>query len=140
MPEAAPLIFPALERLAEDDSAEGKKKKSSSTKFVADYYDRRAQAKYAFENPNSSLAAPGGQPQFASRFADPNHPANSGSLISLITGGKFNPEAGRQKRRIERRTRRAYRRGEPITHQTGKRKETFVKRILKKVRLSELQD
>lgn len=29
--------------------------------------------------------------EFASRFSDPNHPANSGSLISLLTGGHVNP-------------------------------------------------
>lgn len=34
-----------------------------------------------------------------SRYNDPNHPANSGSLISLITGGAINPAARRQARR-----------------------------------------
>ena len=29
--------------------------------------------------------------KFVSRYADPNHPANSGSLISLVTGGLVNP-------------------------------------------------
>ena len=30
--------------------------------------------------------------KFASRFGDPNHPVNSGSLISLITGGAIDPK------------------------------------------------
>ena len=30
------------------------------------------------------------KPKFTSRYADPNHPANSGSLISLVTGGAVN--------------------------------------------------
>lgn len=34
-----------------------------------------------------------------SRYSDPNHPANSGSLISLLTGGAVNPAARRQARR-----------------------------------------
>lgn len=33
----------------------------------------------------------GPKPKFRSRYADPNHPANSGSLIALVTGGKINP-------------------------------------------------
>jgi hypothetical protein len=40
----------------------------------------------AMENPNSALAA-GPKPQFTSRFSDPSHPANSGSLAALISGG-----------------------------------------------------
>lgn len=41
-----------------------------------------------------------------SRYNDPNHPANSGSLISLITGGAINPAARRQARREAKRERR----------------------------------
>jgi hypothetical protein len=135
LPEAAPLVFPALERLADDPTEEGQNNQTkaiSGKKFVADYFDRRAQAKYAAETPGGKLAAAGGQPVFHSRYADPNHPASSGSLVSLLTGGHINPQARRQERRIVRRQRRAWRRGEPITDQTGKRKEGIVKRILKK--------
>lgn len=138
LPEAAPLIFPALEDLADDTSADAEKKKSkmkSSQKFVADYFDRRAQATYIAENPNSKLAlspSEDGGPKFASRYADPNHPANSGSLISLLTGGHINPETRRQQRKINKRVRKAYRRGEEITPQTGKKRDGFVKKILKK--------
>ena len=31
--------------------------------------------------------------EFSSRFADPNHPANQGSLITLLSGGAINPRA-----------------------------------------------
>jgi len=91
LPEAAPLIFPALDDVAFDASADGAKKKSkmkNSGKFVADYFDRRAQAQYAADNPGSSLAQT--DPVFKSRYADPNHPANSGCLVSLVTGGAIN--------------------------------------------------
>ena len=37
-------------------------------------------------NPNSALAA-GPTPKFSSRYADPAHAANSGSLAALISGG-----------------------------------------------------
>lgn len=40
----------------------------------------------AKENPDSALAA-GPKPEFASRFADPSHPVNSGSLVALLSGG-----------------------------------------------------
>jgi len=44
----------------------------------------------AGENPDSALVT-GPKPTFTSRYADPNHPASSGSLISLVTGGHINP-------------------------------------------------
>jgi hypothetical protein len=95
LPEAAPLIFPALDDVALDDSAEGAKKQSKMKKrgqFVADYFDRRAQAQYAADNPGSSLVQT--DPKFNSRYADPNHPANSGDLVSLVTGGKLSGGGG----------------------------------------------
>ena len=137
MPEAAPLIFPALDKVADDSSAEGIKKQNkmkSSQKFVADYFDRRAQAQYAAENPGSALAVPNEKP-FASRYSDPTHPANSGSLMSLITGGRVDLKGRRDGRRGAKRIRRAARRGEEVTPQTGKRRggrEGIVKKMLKK--------
>ena len=138
LPEAAPLIFPALDRVAEDNSAEGVKKQNklkSKQKFVADYFDRRAQAQYAAENPGSSLAVPTGEKQFASRYSDPNHPANSGSLVSLLTGGAIDLKSRRDRRRGAKRVRRANRRGEVITDKTHLRRggrEGVIKRMLKK--------
>lgn len=138
LPESAPLIFPGLEELAEDSSEEGAKKqrnlKSRSGRFVADYYDRRAQALWTHQNPNSKLVAPGPKPEFASRFSDPNHPANNGSIVSLLTGGKVNPFAFKEQERIKRRQRRAAWTGQPTDQVTGEsRKEAYVKRILTKV-------
>jgi hypothetical protein len=141
LPEAAPLIFPALDRVAADTSEEGVKKQTkmkSSQKFVSDYFDRRAQAQYAAENPGSALAQAGAsEQQFASRYADPNHPANSGSLVSLLTGGALDLKARRQQRRGDKRVRRAVRRGEVVTDQTplrrgGRQRQGLVKRVLKK--------
>ena len=91
IPQAAPLIFPSLDAVAENENPETPAKKENafkkSTHFVGDYMDHRAQAEYNADNPNSSLSVPQEKP-FASRFADPNHPASNGSLISLVTGGK----------------------------------------------------
>jgi hypothetical protein len=77
-----------------------------------------------------------------SRYSDPNHPASSGSLISLITGGHVNIKgtrgekaARRQARRGEKRLRKARRRGEVITPETAttRRRTGLVRRILQKV-------
>lgn len=137
MPEAAPLIFPALDALQDSNTAaavQQQNKLKSSQKFVAEYFDRRAQAKWEHENPQSSLAAAvPKEKQFASRYSDPNHAANSGSLVSLITGGALDLKGRRDKRRAAKRVRRAERRGHDIGPQTVQRREGLVKRMLKKV-------
>jgi hypothetical protein len=48
-PDTAPLVFPELNWLADNGNADQKKKLGGYMrfrKFVADYYDRRAQAEY----------------------------------------------------------------------------------------------
>jgi hypothetical protein len=82
-PQTAPLVFPALDGLASEKQAAVKR----GGKFVAEYMDRRARAKWAGENPNSTLANATGKEKFSSRYADPNHPASSGDPIALLTGG-----------------------------------------------------
>lgn len=132
LPEAAPLIFPALDSL---DEKETQSKMKAGQKFVADYLDRRAQAKFNGETPGSKLSTQisGGEDStFKSRYADPNHPANSGSLIGLLTGGHVNPKGRRTRRMGDRREMRSGRRGQEITPETRKRKEGIVRRTLKK--------
>lgn len=91
--ETAPLVFPALQQsLTESTHQETKTKREKIglvKNLVADYYDRRAQAQYAGENPDSDLLVTP-KPKFTSRYSDPNHPASSGSLIGLVTGGAIN--------------------------------------------------
>jgi hypothetical protein len=82
-PETAPLEFPALEGLTNEKQAIAKR----SGKFVGEYMDKRARAKWAGENPDSALANSTGKETFSSRYADPNHPASSGDPIALLTGG-----------------------------------------------------
>lgn len=86
-PEAAPLIFPGLDKLAEEtgDEAEKKQKKHARAgKFVTEYNDKRAQATYASKNPDSLLAQTP-KHTFKSRCADPNHPAASGNRLLVST-------------------------------------------------------
>jgi hypothetical protein len=110
LPEAAPLIYPSLDAALTDE--EKAKKLKSSTAFVGSYFDRRAQALYGAQNPNSKLAVPPPAKPFASRYSDPNHPANSGTIWGLVTGGRFDPIADKRARKAQRR---AFRRGIVLT-------------------------
>lgn len=59
MPEAAPLIFPALNQIVDVEGSEDVQKSNKfkdSGKFVTDYFDRRAQAKYV--SPSTPLISP----------------------------------------------------------------------------------
>ncbi|EPE10962.1 fad binding domain protein [Ophiostoma piceae UAMH 11346] len=103
LPQAADLVYPDLDKAAEHDlgivdrdgaggssaeQAKARTKWNSSGKFVQDYLDRRAQAAYESEHRGSSVAVPAeARKPFMSRYADPNHAANSGSLLALLTGG-----------------------------------------------------
>ena len=112
IPESAALIYPAIdnavaEAVQEDDQEANNQKSKSpgrfkkSSKFVNEYLDRRARATFQAENPSSShLNTPGAgdKTQFASRYSDPTHPASSGSLVALLTGGKVDPKGNRRKK------------------------------------------
>ena len=106
LPVSAPLVFPDLDAAANiDQGTEDAKKKQNflkkSSKFIDEYMDHRAQAEYDHENPNSNLSVPDQKP-FASRYSDPTHPASSGSLISLVTGGHMDTNGRRRDRRAAR--------------------------------------
>lgn len=107
MPQAAPLIFPDLDRAIEQQGQEGfKAKMKGASKFLGDYLDRRAQAKSVDDDP-LNIEQPA--PKFASKYADPNHPANSGDLAALVTGGKYNLselKGGRREQKYERKAER----------------------------------
>ncbi|KAL5406928.1 hypothetical protein PMIN03_007479 [Paraphaeosphaeria minitans] len=92
--EIAPLIYPGLDdmvkrpELKRDESF--KERMMRNKEFVADYFDRRAQANFSGNNPDAALTkAHGEAPEFKNRFADPNNACNNGHLVSLVTGGKI---------------------------------------------------
>lgn len=88
-PETAPLVFPALDELA--DGPDPAQKEAGALKrggkFVGEYLDRRAQAKWSGQAPDSNMANALPKPEFRSRYADPNHPASSGDIVALLSGG-----------------------------------------------------
>ncbi|KAL8827650.1 MAG: hypothetical protein Q9170_006926 [Blastenia crenularia] len=106
LPEAAPLVFPALDDALGDEGAERRNKLKGSMDFVADYYDRRAQATYNAKYQGSKLAVPQ-EPSssFAHSLSDPNHPAFRGSWATLFSGGKIPPKKDRRAARAARRGR-----------------------------------
>lgn len=94
IPESAPLIFPELDALPEGEKENSFKRSGSR---LGDYFDRRAQAQFEKAHPESKLNVHQ-ERHFASRFSDPNHPANSGSLIALVSGGAIDTtESDREK-------------------------------------------
>jgi hypothetical protein len=105
IPESAPLVFPGLDALPEGDKANAFKRTGHR---LGDYFDRRAQAKFEAENPNSKLNIYQ-EKQFASRFSDPNHPANSGSLIALVSGGAIDTSEQDRAKKERKAMRRQYR-------------------------------
>ncbi|KAL7796735.1 hypothetical protein V8C37DRAFT_371306 [Trichoderma ceciliae] len=139
-PESAPLVFPTLDRLASTPEGrqaveDAEKKKPSNVKrsllFATEYMDKRSQAQWASEHPESRLGHLGVKPEFHSRYADPNHPASSGSLLALLTGGavggrvsereqaKLDYKAARGSRRSRRKDVRREQRGPTILGTVG---------------------
>ncbi|KAF8850677.1 hypothetical protein BDZ45DRAFT_769445 [Acephala macrosclerotiorum] len=95
-PETAPLVFPVLDDIMTMDE---KGREKTKITFFADYLDRGRELLITGSNGYSIPASrtsrinfvPRPKDNFSSRYADPNHPANSGSTISLVTGGYINP-------------------------------------------------
>ncbi|KAJ0167462.1 hypothetical protein CTA2_2505 [Colletotrichum tanaceti] len=93
-PEPAPLVFPATKSgMAESGSEDGTKKKKNALDrmeiWMEDMSDKRAQTKWAAENSDKPAASLMPNHEFRSRYADPNHPAASGDLVALVTGGRW---------------------------------------------------
>ena len=92
LPEAAPLVFPGIDKAKKAQLMnENALKKSAS--WTQDYLDRRGQARWMHQNPSSRLnPAPEMKPSFKSDLADPNHPAFAGSWPTLFSGGRIAPK------------------------------------------------
>ncbi|MCJ1417898.1 hypothetical protein MMC32_004243 [Xylographa parallela] len=95
LPPSAPLIFPESRPSSSDQPRNSLAKMGD---FVADYTDRRAQARYAQANPDSALSS-GPAPTFASRFGDP-------SYVSSRSQGKNEKRALKDQRKAEKKGRR----------------------------------
>ncbi|KAF2814362.1 uncharacterized protein BDZ99DRAFT_437263 [Mytilinidion resinicola] len=88
LPEAAPLVFPALDHALAAGGDRKRDRLKRGSEFVNEYKDRRAQAVYGDAHPESRLAARE-RPRFASVYSDPAHPASSGDLLALVSKGRM---------------------------------------------------
>ncbi|KAI0534072.1 hypothetical protein GGR58DRAFT_79042 [Xylaria digitata] len=88
-PETAPLVFPVLDNIGAADTQKKQNALKRAGVFVTEYMDSRSRAKWAGQNPDSTMANAGPKEQFHSRYSDPNHPASSGDPVALLTGGHF---------------------------------------------------
>ncbi|QGI82561.1 hypothetical protein CEK25_009290 [Fusarium fujikuroi] len=87
----ATLIYPTIERTTPDTD-----KKRTVFAKLNDYFDQRAQARYASESNGDVLSSVPRKP-FSNRYLDPNHPASNGGLLGLLSGGKLTPNIEKQK-------------------------------------------
>lgn len=104
IPECAELIHPNIDQALTSNSFT-QSEQTSLTKngvIINDYLDRRARTDFAAKYPLSKITATLPQDsQYVNRFADPNHPINSGSIFGLLSGGTFDPIASGRVRRAE---------------------------------------
>ncbi len=99
--EPAPLVFSAADEkqdaatmgVASDGTETAKKKKKNAVDrgeiWLDGFMDKRAQAKWIQESPESTVATSMPKPVFRSRYADPGHPASSGDVVAFVTGGRW---------------------------------------------------
>ncbi|EWG54343.1 hypothetical protein FVEG_12583 [Fusarium verticillioides 7600] len=87
----ATLVYPTIERTTQNSY----KKKAVFAK-LNNYFDQRAQARYASES-NGDILSTTPQKPFSNRFLDPNHPVSNGGLLGLLSGGKLTPDLQKQK-------------------------------------------
>lgn len=106
LPEFAPLIYPSLDLVLISTDLRKQSSPKERARAVNEYLDQRAQTEFQSQNPQSKLShvAPPQGKQYVNRFADPNHPVNSGSIFGLLSGGTFDPIASGRVRRAERHT------------------------------------
>jgi hypothetical protein len=91
--EVAPLTFPSLDKSSttQSENSDAKKKKAidRAERWLDEYMDSSAQAKWIKKNPDHAIANSLPKPEFRSRYADPNHPASSGDILAFLTGGRL---------------------------------------------------
>ncbi|KAF7922239.1 hypothetical protein BELL_0255g00010 [Botrytis elliptica] len=97
MPESAELIFPLLETATDEQKVNAMKKAGV---WFGEWRDKRSTAKFATENPSTTLVSNAGEQQVpSSRWADPSHPVNQGGIIGVLSGGHLGRTARKERRR-----------------------------------------
>ena len=128
LPPSAPLVYPTLDELSSEKMGRMKKSK----KFVSDYHDRRLQMQYLTNNPDSRyMDLPEEQrPSFATRLADPNHPAFQGSWLTLFSGGKVKPLRGTPQQKAQRKAAKRAAKGKGVSKKDKMRENVLYLMIV----------
>lgn len=105
IPECCPLVFPKLDKATAEQKENAFKR---AIAFVGDYYDKRAQAKFAAHDPNSRLNVQ--EHTFAGKYADPTTFEHSG-IVGNLTGGAVDPSREKWERKQQRREQKRANRG-----------------------------
>ncbi|QIW97508.1 hypothetical protein AMS68_003026 [Peltaster fructicola] len=125
LPEAAPLIFPEID----EEAARSGQSMKDKNEFVQDYLDRRAQIRFARQDPKSGLNIPEEQVQMKSKWADPDHPMFNSGVVGLLTGGYLDLKSLRTQRQEARQDRRAARYDRRQERRESKRGVRHEKRL-----------
>lgn len=91
-------------RPAPDEEKKNASKRAAN--FAADYSNRLAQVEFEVKNLHAAHLNVAPRREFASRWADPNHPVNQSRLVIMLSGGALSPGAGRPQKRDSRVSRR----------------------------------
>ncbi|OQD77221.1 hypothetical protein PENDEC_c003G05555 [Penicillium decumbens] len=97
LPQFAPPVFPQIDRAAvrERDGLQPKSTFQSGRTWVRDCIDRKEQESFEADHQGSAVAVPKSErPAYRSRFNDPDHPASSGRLFTVLSGGRYKPNPG----------------------------------------------
>lgn len=95
-PNPAPLVYPEPVK-----PKEGEKKKNKVDRmedWLGEFADKKAQQEWREEHENDPMVDLLPKPEFKSRYSKADHPAASGDLVALITGGRW---GGRSKAKEE---------------------------------------
>nr|POE77705.1 hypothetical protein CFP56_09348 [Quercus suber] len=100
LPEAAPLIFPYLDRAIDLEAGSGstQNRVKDHGAFLQDYRDRRAQATYTTSDPDKVFAPSEDQRGFKSTLSDPTHATYHDAHPGFTPGGFL---ASKRQRRLD---------------------------------------
>lgn len=131
LPEAAPLIFPYLDRAIDLNGTGGLPPNAVQDHgvFLQDYQDRRLQALSGMDKPSNGLALSEDKRSFDSKLADPAQSANQTGYLGLVSTAILPTLQNRYDRRSERRSEKHERRSDKRLARSERRVERYEQRL-----------
>lgn len=102
-PDPAPLIYPEPIKPGEPGGKKQKNRVDRAEDWLGEYMDKRAQQEWREKHAEDPMVNLMPKPDFQSRYNDVNHPAASGNLVALVTGGRWGgtPKVEEEKEEID---------------------------------------